>query len=91
VDFNFWSRSEVVDQHSHLDIQHRGSSEHKPIALSQGDMLREELEEFARCIREKKQPEVGGPEATAALAVVIAAIRSASEGRAVSLKEVLAE
>lgn len=91
VDFNFWSRSDVVDQHSHLEIQRRGSSEHKPIPLSQGDMFREELEEFAECIQEKKRPEVGGPEAIAALAVIHAAIRSAESGRAVELKEILAD
>ncbi|OGP23565.1 MAG: hypothetical protein A2038_08640 [Deltaproteobacteria bacterium GWA2_57_13] len=89
VDFNFWHRSEVVDQHSRLEIQHRGSSEHKPIALSQGDMFREELEEFAECIREKKRPEVGGPEAIAALAVVHAAIRSAETRQTVDVREVM--
>lgn len=89
VDFNFWSRSDVVDEHSHLEIQHRGSSEHKPIPLGKGDMFREELEEFAKCIREKKRPEVGGSEGIAALAVVHAAIRSAETGRTVAFKEVL--
>ncbi|MBI2998813.1 MAG: Gfo/Idh/MocA family oxidoreductase [Deltaproteobacteria bacterium] len=89
VDFNFWSRSDVVNEHSHLEIQHRGSSEHKPIPLARGDMFREELEEFAECIRNKGRPEVGGPEAVAALAVVHAAIRSAQSGRTVTLKEIL--
>lgn len=89
LDFNFWHRSEVVDHHSRLEIQYRGSSEHKPIPLSQGDMFREELEEFAECIRSKKQPEVGGREATAALAVVYAAIRSAETGRTVAIREVM--
>ena len=86
VDFNFWGRSDVVDLHSRLEIQHRGSSEHKEIPLSQGDMFREELEEFADCLREKKKPEVGGPEAIAALAVIHAAIRSAETGRTVEIK-----
>lgn len=89
VDFNFWSNSDVVDQHSHLEIQQRGSSEHKTVPLSRGDMFREELEEFAECVREKKRPEVGGPEGIAALAVIHAAIRSAESGRAVELKEVM--
>lgn len=91
VDFNFWSRSDVVDQHSHLEIQQRGSSEHKPIPLSHGDMFREELEEFAECVREKKRPEVGGPEAIVALAVIHAAIRSAETRRTVELEEILAD
>ena len=88
VDFNFWSRSDVVDQYSHLAIQHRGSSEHKPIALAQGDPFREQLEEFADCIRGKRKPEVGGKEAIAALAVIYAALRSAETGRTVAIKEV---
>ncbi|MGE5215683.1 MAG: Gfo/Idh/MocA family protein [Chloroflexota bacterium] len=89
VDFNFWSRSDVVDQHSQLEIQHRGSSEHKPIPLGQGDMFREQLEEFGECIRSRKQPEVGGKEGIAALAVIDAALRSAESGRTVAIKEVL--
>ena len=88
VDINFWSRSDVVDQHSQLEIQHRGSSEHKPIPLGQGDAFREQLEEFADCIRGKRQPEVGGKEAIAALAVVYSALRSAESGRTVAIKEV---
>jgi UDP-N-acetyl-2-amino-2-deoxyglucuronate dehydrogenase len=91
VDFNFWSRSDVIDQHSHLEIQHRGSSEHKPIALGQGDALREQLEEFADCIRGKRQPEVSGKEAIAALAVIAAALRSTETGRTVAIKEVTEE
>lgn len=91
VDFNFWSRSDVVDQNSHLEIQHRGSSEHKPIAFGQGDMFREQLEEFGECIRTRKQPEVGGQDAIAALAVIEAALRSAASGRTVSLGEVMEE
>ncbi len=89
VDFNFWSSSEVIDDHSGLEIQHRGSSEHIPIPLTRGDMFREELEELAECLRQKRQPEVGGPEAIAALAVVHAAKRSAETGQTVTLKEVL--
>ena len=79
----------MVDRHRQLEIQQRGSSEPTPIPLSSGDIFREQLEEFAACIREKRQPEVGGPEAVSALAVVHAAIRSAEPGRAVCPREVL--
>lgn len=89
VDFNFWQKSDVVDGHSRLEIQHRGSSGRKPIALGSGDMFREELEEFAGCIREKKPPEIGGREGVAALAVIEAALRSARERRTVTIQEVL--
>ncbi len=90
VDFNFWGQSDVVDLHSQLEMQRRGSSDHKKIPLPQGDMFREELEEFAECVRKKKKPEVGGAEGIAALAVVVAAMRSAESGRPVAIKEVLA-
>ncbi|MBI2348297.1 MAG: Gfo/Idh/MocA family oxidoreductase [Deltaproteobacteria bacterium] len=89
VDLDFWQRSDTVDQHSRLEMQRRGSSEHQSIPLARGDILREELEEFAGCVREKKRPEVGGPEGIAALAVVHAAIRSAATGRTVEIKEVM--
>jgi UDP-N-acetyl-2-amino-2-deoxyglucuronate dehydrogenase len=89
VDFNFWSSSDVVDSHSQLEIQHRGSSDHKPIALENGDMFREQLDEFGDCIRTRKQPEVGGAEAIAALAVIDAALRSAESGHTVEIKEVM--
>ncbi|OGQ80323.1 MAG: hypothetical protein A3F90_10700 [Deltaproteobacteria bacterium RIFCSPLOWO2_12_FULL_60_19] len=89
VDFNFWSRSDALDEHSRLEIQQRGASGREPIPLGRGDMFREELEEFADCIRENKQPEVGGKEGTAALAVIVAALRSAAERRTVEVKEVL--
>jgi len=91
ADFNFWSRSDLIDRHSRLEIQCRGSSDRKPITLGEGDMFREELEDFAECIRGRRKPEVGGPEAIAALAVVHAAIRSAETGHTVALKEILAD
>jgi predicted dehydrogenase len=90
VDFNFWSQSDIVDAHSQLAIQHRGSSDHKRIELGQGDMFREQLEEFGACIRSRAKPEVGGQEAIAAMAVIEMALRSAAEGRTVSLKEIMA-
>ncbi len=89
VDLDFWQRSDAVDQHSRLEIQRRGSSERRTIPLARGDMLREELEEFAACVREKKRPEVGGPEGIAALAVIHAALRSAATGRAVEIEQVM--
>jgi predicted dehydrogenase len=52
-------------------------------------MFREQLEEFGDCIRSRKQPEVGGPEGIAALAVIDAALRSAATGHTVAIKEVM--
>jgi len=51
--------------------------------------LREEIDEFAECIRGEKEPEVDGRRALQVLAVVQAAIKSNKEKRVVSLKEIL--
>ena len=47
--------------------------------------LTEELDEFARCIREGGEPEVGAREAIAALRVSRAVLESSRTGRAVAL------
>jgi predicted dehydrogenase len=47
--------------------------------------LTEQLEEFARCIRDGGEPEVGAREAIAALRVSRAILESARTGRAVDL------
>jgi predicted dehydrogenase len=59
------------------------------IPLPAVDPLVEEMTEFARCIRRGGRPEVGGEEATLALAVVLAAIESGARGVSVSIDEVL--
>ena len=53
------------------------------------DILRDELDHFADCVRTGAEPETGGQEGIDALAVVVAAIRSAAEGRAVEIAEVM--
>jgi len=49
----------------------------------------EELEEFARAVRDETEPEMDGEHATRSLAVVLAGIRSAKEGRRIEIAEVL--
>ncbi len=49
--------------------------------------LTEQLEDFARCIREGGEPEVGAREGIAALAVGRAVVESARTGRAVQIPE----
>lgn len=49
----------------------------------------EELEEFAECVRGNATPEVGGATATESLAVIRAGVKSAREGRAVDVAEIL--
>jgi len=59
------------------------------IPLPAVDPLIEEMAEFARCIREGGRPEVGGEEATLALAVVLAAVESGQRGTSVGIDEFL--
>ena len=67
----------------------RGESKPKPVATEANDTIREELEEFARCIRSGKAPETDGYWAARNLAVIKAGIRSAREGRVVEVDEIL--
>jgi predicted dehydrogenase len=50
-----------------------------------------EMTEFARAIRTGTAPETGGKEALQALGVVLAALQSAEQGRAVEVREALGE
>jgi predicted dehydrogenase len=68
----------------------RGESAALPVATEKNDTLREELEEFARCVRKRERPETGGAWATRNLAVIKAGIKSARERRVIEVAEVLA-
>jgi len=69
-----------------LYIQRSGDTKREKIEVRKVDTVLEELEEFAECIREDKNPEVGGEEALQALAIVEAAIRSNKSGRPVDIE-----
>jgi predicted dehydrogenase len=68
----------------------RGEKAARPIATERNDTIREELEEFARCVRTGTKPETDGFWATRNLAVIKAGVRSAREGLAVDVAEVIA-
>jgi len=57
------------------------------VPLAPVDPICEEMAEFARCVRGGGRPEVGGEEATFALAVVLAALESQQRGCAVNPRE----
>jgi predicted dehydrogenase len=67
----------------------RGEAKAQPIATVGNDTIREELEEFARCVRTGTKPETDGYWAARNLAVIKAGVRSAREGRTVDVAEVL--
>ena len=79
------------DQHNGLRHQKRHSDEVKAISCEENDTIVEQLSEFADCIRNGGEPEVGGEKATESLAVILAGVRSAKEGRVVEVAEMLEE
>jgi predicted dehydrogenase len=70
---------------SRLLVARRKDAAPAAMSLPPVDPLVEELAEFARCVRDGTKPEVGGEEATAAIAVLEAIVESAESGRAVDV------
>src|SRR5262245_48160966 len=77
------------DLHQGLRVLKRGTKSATPVPAEKNDTLVEELEEFMRAARGDGEPEMDGERATASLAVILAGIRSAREGRRVEIKEIL--
>jgi predicted dehydrogenase len=79
------------DEDTGLTLMRGVKRQHIPLPKStMHGMVLEEIEEFADCIRFGKVPDVGGREATRALAVVVAALRSQQEGKAICIEDILA-
>jgi predicted dehydrogenase len=82
--------SAFYDLFSGLRHLRRGEKAARVVPIEKNDTIREELEEFAGCIRRGGKPEVDGAWATRNLAVVKAGVKSAREGRTVEVAEILA-
>ena len=82
-------RTAYYDMHSGLRVLRRGESKADPVPCAENDPIVEELEEFRRAVRGDGEPEMDGEKSTASLAVILAGIKSAREGRRVTLAEVL--
>jgi len=67
----------------------RGEAKATPIKTESNDTIREELEEFVACVRENKKPETDGVWASRNLAVIKAGVRSAREGRAIDVDDIV--
>ena len=67
----------------------RGDAKPRPVATENNDTIREELDEFVHCARTGAKPETDGWWASRNLAVIKAGVKSAKEGRVVSVNEVL--
>jgi predicted dehydrogenase len=68
----------------------RGETTSRSVPISSNDTIREELEEFAHCIRTGTKPETDAWWGARNLAVVKAGIKSARERRVVEVEEILA-
>ena len=83
-------RTAYYDMHSGLRILRRGGTKADAVPCAETDTIVEELEEFMRAARGDGEPEMDGERSTASLAVILAGIQSAREGRRVTVAEVLA-
>jgi predicted dehydrogenase len=81
--------SAYYDLFSGLRHLKRGETQPRPIATPGNDTIREELEEFAHCVRTGTKPETDGYRAARNLAVIKAGVKSAREGRTVEVAEIL--
>jgi predicted dehydrogenase len=82
--------SAYYDLHQGLRFLKRGLNRPQPVSCAKNDTIVEELEEFAAAVRGQGNPEMDGEAGTRSLAVLRAGIRSAHEGRRVTVQEVLA-
>ncbi len=82
--------SAYYDMHGGLRWLKRGSDRAEPVACAKNDAIVDELDEFAAAVRGAAQPEMDGARSTRSLAVLLAGIQSAREGRRVEIAEVLA-
>jgi predicted dehydrogenase len=81
--------SAYYDMFSGLRHLTRGAATPRTVATENNDTIREELDEFVHCARTGAKPETDGWWACHNLAVIKAGVKSASEGRAVSVSESL--
>jgi predicted dehydrogenase len=81
--------SAYYDLHQGLRFLSRGESSSKAVPCGKNDPIVEELEEFAAAVRGDGEPEMDGERSTRSLAVLLAGIQSAREGRRVEIQEIL--
>jgi predicted dehydrogenase len=79
------------DLHQGMRVLKRGTNRTDTVPYEKNDTLVEELEEFAAAVRGEGQPEMDGEKSTRSLAVLLAGVRSAREGRRVEVAELLTD
>jgi predicted dehydrogenase len=81
--------SAYYDLFSGLRHLRRGDDKPRAVPTVPNDAIREEIDEFAACVRGSGKPETDGWWASRNLAVVMAGIKSAREGRAVDVADLM--
>lgn len=98
LDFSWWSNSDVTDEHSTLIKREFASMSDDPdnrilrdvpVEFPVVDHLRVQLEEVADAIRYDGGTEISAEDSLMNLAVVLSAVKSASEDRVVEIKEII--
>src|SRR4051812_1722578 len=82
-------RTAYYDMHRGLRILRRDADKAAAVPCVETDPIVEELEEFMRAARGEGEPEMDGEKSTTSLAVILAGIKSAREGRRVTVAEIL--
>jgi predicted dehydrogenase len=83
--------SAYYDLFNGLRCLRRGETAPRAVPVEANDSIREELEEFAACVRSGGKPETDGWWASRNLAVIRAGIRSARERRAIDVDTIIAD
>ena len=86
TDMAIWPQADQMDAATTLTLQTKTGQE--TIDFKPGDMLAEELDEFAHCINGEAVPETGAAEALAALEIIRGAIDSHEIGRVYTMEKV---
>ena len=81
--------SAYYDMHQGLRFLKRGTTAADAVPCEKNDPIAEQLDEFADAVRGDGEPEMDGEKSTRSLAVLLAGIKSAREGRRVEVEEVL--
>ena len=80
TEMGIWPEAERMDSATTLTVEQL-DGRREAIDFSERDMIVDELEEFARCVRTGAPPETGAAEGIASLEVIEAAIASSRTGR----------
>jgi predicted dehydrogenase len=85
TDMSIWPDAVRMDEATTLTLLEKDGTR-TSLSFENRDMLVDELDEFAHCIREKAAPETGAAEGMRALAVIRGALESHEQGQVITLE-----